>query len=87
MKRFCWTEQAKGDIRQIERELAMQILLELTKFAKTGEGDIKRLKAPDQYRLRVGDYRVRFKLMDDEDIRIVRVPSGIARMRIEVDPS
>ena len=87
MKRFCWTEQAKGDIRQIEREQAMQILLELTKFAKTGEGDIKRLKAPDQYRLRVGDYRVRFKLMDDEDIRIVRVPSGIARMRIEVDPS
>ncbi len=73
MNRFQWTEQAKGELRKIEREQARHILLELTRYGNTGKGDVKRLKDSDQYRLRVGDYRVRFKLLDDGALRIVHV--------------
>ena len=51
----------------------MNILLELTRYGKTGQGDVKRLQNSDQYRLRVGDYRVRFKVLDDGTLRIVHV--------------
>ncbi len=51
----------------------MRILLELTRYGRTGEGDVKRLKDSDQYRLRVGDYRVRFKLLDNGTLLVVHV--------------
>ena len=53
MSRFRWTDQAKGELRKIERQQAMNILLELTRYGTTGQGDVKRLKNSDQYRLRV----------------------------------
>jgi len=51
----------------------MTILLALTRFAKTGEGDIKQLKGSKDFRLRVGDYRVRMRLFKDGTIRIAQV--------------
>ena len=51
----------------------MNVLLELTRYGATGEGDVKRLKNSDQYRLRVGDYRVRFLALEDGTLRIVHV--------------
>lgn len=39
----------------------MRIFETLRRFAETSVGDVKKLKAEDaEYRLRVGDYRVRF---------------------------
>jgi mRNA interferase RelE/StbE len=73
VRRFQWTEQAKGELRKIEREQAMKILLELTRYGDTGRGDVKRLQDSDQYRLRVGDYRARFKVLEDGTLRIVHV--------------
>jgi mRNA interferase RelE/StbE len=73
VKRFQWTAQAKSELRQIEREQAMRILLELTRYGETGQGDVKRLQASDQFRLRVGDYRLRFKVLEDGTMRIVRI--------------
>ena len=35
----------------------MKILLALTRYAETGEGDVKQLKGSTDYRLRAGDYR------------------------------
>ena len=35
MNRFLWTEQAKGELRKIEREHARNILLELTQYGAT----------------------------------------------------
>jgi mRNA-degrading endonuclease RelE of RelBE toxin-antitoxin system len=72
VSRFQWTDQAKGELRKIEREQAMNILLELTRYGKSGQGDVKRLQNSDQYRLRV-DYRVRFKVLEDGTLRIVHV--------------
>lgn len=49
-------------MRRIDREMAMRILTALDRFARTGEGDVKKLQDvdPPELRLRVGDYRVRF---------------------------
>jgi mRNA interferase RelE/StbE len=61
VKRIIFTLPARADIRQIECDTAMRILTTLHRFAKTGEGDIKRLQGDSsELRLRVGDYRVRF---------------------------
>ena len=65
---FVWASIARVELRRIERETAMRILLALTRYAETGEGDVKALegKFTGTHRLRVGDWRVRFR----------RVPSG-----------
>lgn len=61
MKKIEWSERARADIRRIDQETAMRIFEALRRFAETGTGDVKKLKAPDtEHRLRVGDYRVRF---------------------------
>ena len=61
MKKIVITPQAKIDVRRIDRETAMRILAALDRFARTGEGDIKKLQGDSgELRLRVGDYRVRF---------------------------
>ncbi len=43
--------------------IARRIYAAVQRFAETGRGDVKRLTGsrPPEYRLRVGDYRVRFQ--------------------------
>jgi mRNA interferase RelE/StbE len=62
LKKIIVTPQARVDVRRIDRETAMRILTALDRLARTGEGDVKRLQdiEPPEFRLRVGDYRVRF---------------------------
>jgi mRNA-degrading endonuclease RelE of RelBE toxin-antitoxin system len=61
LKKIVITPQAKTDVRRIDRETAMRILAALDRFARTSEGDIKKLQGDSgELRLRVGDYRVRF---------------------------
>jgi mRNA interferase RelE/StbE len=61
LKKIVFTPQAKADVRRIDRDTAMRILGALDRFARTGEGDIKKLEGnTNDLRLRVGDYRVRF---------------------------
>ena len=61
MKKIVITPQARIDVRRIDRETAMRILAALDRFARIGEGDIKKLQGDSgELRLRVGDYRVRF---------------------------
>jgi mRNA-degrading endonuclease RelE of RelBE toxin-antitoxin system len=61
-KGIAWTDQAKADIRAIDRQIAMRLFHGLARFVATDEGDVKRLRDidPPEYRLRVGDYRIRF---------------------------
>jgi mRNA interferase RelE/StbE len=61
--RFVWSTNARLDLRRIDRETAMRILAALTRYAETGEGDVKALegKFSGTHRLRVGDWRVRFR--------------------------
>lgn len=61
MKKVVFSERARADIRRLSRETAMSIFEVLHRFAETGHGDIKKLKGDtEDFRLRVGDYRVRF---------------------------
>ena len=41
MSQFFFAERASADWRRIDREQAMKILLALTRYAETGEGDVK----------------------------------------------
>ena len=61
-KYIAWRDQAKAQLRAIDQPTALRILRALAHFATTGEGDIKRLQdiEPAEFRLRVGDYRLRF---------------------------
>ena len=53
----------------------MRILRALTRYAQTGEGDIKALegKLTGTHRLRVGDWRVRFKRVHGGAIHVLAV--------------
>jgi hypothetical protein len=61
-RKIAWTAQAQGDVRAIDRQTALKLLHGLARFALTEEGDVKQLQGidPPEFRLRLGDYRVRF---------------------------
>ncbi len=66
-KKIDWTDQAKADLRAIDQSTALRILRVVARYLATGEGDVKRLQdiEPPEFRLRVGDYRVRFHDLGD----------------------
>jgi mRNA-degrading endonuclease RelE of RelBE toxin-antitoxin system len=72
--KFIWPDVAKAELRAVDRESAIRILHALTRFAETGEGNVKALEGQWQgtSRLRVGDYRIIFRAAP-EQITILRV--------------
>ncbi|MGO9097020.1 MAG: type II toxin-antitoxin system RelE family toxin [Bryobacteraceae bacterium] len=74
MKRIAWTEQARADVRAMDRAAAMRILRALHRFAETGTGDVKALQGDmEELRLRVGDYRLFFVCSSDGAIEVRRI--------------
>jgi mRNA-degrading endonuclease RelE of RelBE toxin-antitoxin system len=69
-----WTETALEDMAALDKGIARRIKQAVERFADTGAGSVKKLQGidPPEYRLRVGDYRVRFHL-EDETVRVLRV--------------
>ncbi|MEK7408719.1 MAG: type II toxin-antitoxin system RelE/ParE family toxin [Acidobacteriota bacterium] len=66
-----WSEESRADIRALDKTTATRVHESITRFAATGQGDIKRLKgAAGELRLRVGDWRVRFSYEPDGSILI-----------------
>jgi mRNA interferase RelE/StbE len=71
MKGFLWEPAARADLRKLDREMAMRILIALTRYGDTGEGDVKPLTDRDGlYRLRVGKWRLFFDLDAPDTVRI-----------------
>ena len=66
-KKVEWTDQSKSDLRAIDQATALRILHALARYLFTGEGDVKCLQEvqPLELRLRVGDYRIRFRDLGD----------------------
>jgi mRNA-degrading endonuclease RelE of RelBE toxin-antitoxin system len=66
-KKVIWFRQAKANLRTIDQPTALRILHALSRLLATGEGDVERLQdiEPSEFRLRVGDYRVRFHDLGD----------------------
>jgi mRNA interferase RelE/StbE len=69
-----WTETSLDDMAALDKGIARRVKNAVERFAATGAGNVKRLQDidPPEYRLRVGDYRVRFEL-DKEIMRVLRV--------------
>lgn len=85
-KTIVWTDQAKADVRGIDRETAIDLLHGLARFLATEQGDVRRLQniQPPEYRLRPGDYRVRYYDYGDQieiqiDVYIILVHNGLVR--------
>jgi mRNA interferase RelE/StbE len=80
--RIEWLDEAKGDVRRIDRATAFRVFDAILQFARTGAGDVTPLhgELAGAFRLRCGDYRVLFSLVED-CVRIfgVRHRSGAYR--------
>ena len=74
MRAVEWTETALEDMAALDKGIAHRIKQAVERFADTGAGNVKRLQGidPPEYRLRVGDYRVRFHL-GHETVQVLRV--------------
>jgi len=71
VKRIVWTDQAKADIRILDKHTDMRVLHGLNRFADSGAGDLKTLKGDiEELRLRIGDYRLFFVHTTDDTIEI-----------------
>ena len=74
MKRIVWTEQARADVRALDKPSAMRILHALHRFADAGAGDIKALQGDvEELRLRVGDFRLFFVINAEDVVEVRRV--------------
>jgi mRNA interferase RelE/StbE len=75
-------DRARKDLRRIDPPTRQRILRAIARLAQGAEltGDVKRLQGSHEYRLRIGDWRVRFERDDRQIIiTIVRVlPRGRA---------
>lgn len=74
MKEIEWTEAALADMAALDKGVARRVKQAIERFASTGAGNVKRLRDinPPEYRLRSGDWRIRF-CQDGETVRILRV--------------
>ena len=69
-----WSDEARDDLRRIDRETALDILHCAGRYLATRNGDVKKLKPPQTgFRLRCGDYRLFFEFRNETTIEIVGV--------------
>jgi len=65
--RIEWLEEAKADVRAVDRAIAMNIFDGVLHYARTGGGKVMPLHGDmaGAFRLRLGDYRVLFTLHEN----------------------
>lgn len=69
-----WSDEARADLRRIDRQTALDILHCVDRYLTTRNGDVKKLKPPQTgFRLRCGDYRIFFEQKDEISIEIIGV--------------
>ena len=80
--RVEWREEALRDLRRLDRRTRERIFNAGGRLAETGYGDVRELEGrnPPEWRLRVGDWRVLFTYVPDQQtILFLRVrPRGSA---------
>lgn len=62
--RIEWRDEARADVRRVDRATAMRLFEGIQHYARTGAGNVAPLHGPlaGSFRLRLGDYRVMFTL-------------------------
>ena len=65
--RFPFTPEARAQLRAIDRTVALRILESIARLGETQSGDVEPMRGEWQgcYRLRVGEYRVIFRTIED----------------------
>ena len=58
-----WSPRALKDVEKLEKRTRERIVSSIERYAATGAGDVLQLAGvePPEWRLRVGDWRVRFQ--------------------------
>lgn len=71
--RLVWRTRALRDLRRLGPPDQRRVVAAVERYAATGLGDIVRLTGvePPQYRLRVGEWRVRFTV--DREAEVLNV--------------
>jgi mRNA-degrading endonuclease RelE of RelBE toxin-antitoxin system len=74
IKRVVVSTQAQADLTALDRTVALRVVAAIHRFAATGAGNVQGLRGihPPEFRLRVGDWRVRFHDHGDS-IDVLRV--------------
>lgn len=67
----AWAKEASKDLGKLDGTLQGRIVNAVERYAETGYGDVKALRGSAGYRLRVGDYRVRFERQNDRLVVLV----------------
>ncbi len=76
-----FADRALRDLCNLDRTVATRVIRAIDRLASEQAGDVKRLQTPDPtWRLRVGDWRVRFRYdYADRTIEVLRIlPRGRA---------
>ena len=65
--RIEWLDEARADVRRLDRPTALRIFDGILYYARTGGGNVEPLHGDvtGSFRLRLGDYRVLFTLEAD----------------------
>lgn len=76
-----WQSRAEKDLGRLDAGVQRRVIAAVAAFAESERGDIVRLRSvhPPEYRLRVGDWRVRFAI--DREARSLRVLRVLPRDR------
>jgi len=75
-RQIRWTPRARKDLRKLDQPIQRRIVAAIERLAQNAEGDVRRLKdvRPPEWRLRVGDWRLRFRLDPaGTAIKVIRV--------------
>ena len=77
-----WASRARRDLKRMDPPVQRRVVDAVALYSQTGHGDVKRLSGvnPAEFRLRVGDWRVRFATDSEEKrLTVLRVlPRGRA---------
>ena len=74
MKRVLFRPQAVKDLERLEKRDRDLVEEALDRFAASGVGDVKMLSGSDrQFRLRAGDWRIRFVYERPDIIRVLHI--------------
>jgi mRNA interferase RelE/StbE len=77
---WVFSDRAQRDLRRLDRQVAQRVIAALDRLCSAPPvGDVVKLTGSDEWRLRVGDWRVRFARDDTGTIIVTRVlPRGRA---------
>ena len=75
MKKVVLSHRAKADLTSLDRATRLRVTAAIRRMVLTNSGNIKKLQGidPPEFRLRVGEWRIRFSYPDPDTVRINRI--------------